>query len=163
MAAFDSGLAPKYRDKMWPGTYEVVRPSQAPNNSWWGVARAVPQEKAKGGKWIRMQIKPPRRVAETTKLRFRYLLKGTTKMTVQTFDLTDRDNRHIHLTGCKQNEWTTQYLDFTNNSRRNDGSDTPFNADHLIDDLFFFVKPNGKAEVELFVDEVVIFDAGNEN
>ena len=160
VAAFDSGLAPKYRDKMWPGAYEVVRPSQAPSGSWWGVARAVPQEKAKGGKWIRMQIKPPRRVAETTKLRFRYLLKGTTKMTVQTFDLTDQDNRHIHLANCKQNEWTTQYLDFTNDGSRNDGGDTPFEADHLIDDLFFLVKPEGKAEMELFVDEVVIFDAG---
>ena len=163
VAAFDSGLAPKYRDKMWPGTYEVIRPSQAPSGSLWGVARALPQVKTKGGKWIRMQVKPPRRVAETTKLRFRYLLKGTTKMTVQTFDLTDRDNRHIHLANCKQNEWTTQYLDFTNDARRNDGSDTPFKADHLIDDLFFFVKPDGQAEVELFVDEVVIFDAGKSN
>ena len=160
VAAFDSGFSPKYRDKMWPGTYEVVRPSQAPGGSWWGVARAVPQEKTKGGKWIRMQIKPPRRVAETTKLRFRYLLRGATRMTVQAFDLTDRDNRHIHLANCKENEWTTQYLDFTNDARRNDGSDSPFTADHLIDDLFFFVKPDGKTEVELFVDEVVIFDAG---
>ena len=163
VAAFDSGFAPKYRDNMWPGAYEVVRPSQAPSGSWWGVAQAVPQKNTKGVKWIRMQIKPPRRVAETTKLRFRYLLKGASRMTVQMFDLTDRDNRHIHLANCKQNEWTTQYLDFTNDARRNDGSDTLFEADHVIDDLFFFVKPKGKTEVELFVDEIVIFDAGKSN
>ncbi len=160
VAAFDSGLAPKYRDRMWPGEYDVVRPSQAPAGSWWGVARAVDQKKAGGNKWIRMQVKPPRRVAETTKLRFRYLLRGATRMTVQMFDVTDNDNRHIHMANCRQDNWTTVYLDFTNDARRNDGGDTPFAADHVIDDIFFLVRPAGDAEVELFVDEVVLFDAG---
>jgi hypothetical protein len=159
VAAFDTGHAPEWRDKMWPGEYDLVAPSKAPPDSLWGVAKAVPHKETKG-KWIRMQIKPPRAVAEHTKLRFRYYLTGASKMTVQMFDVTDNDNRHIHLDGCKQKQWVTQYLDFTNNARRNDGKDTPFAADHVVDDIFFFVKPDGDEEVNLFVDEVVLYDAG---
>jgi hypothetical protein len=29
------------------------------------------------------------------------------------------------------------------------------------DDLFFFVKPAGDKDVQLFIDEVTLFDAGN--
>lgn len=159
VAAFDSGFAPKYRDKMWPGSYDLVRPSQAPPNSYWGVAKAVPHSPT-GGHWIRMQIKPPRPVAARTKLRFRYHLTGANRMTVQMFDVTDQDNRHIEITDCRQGQWTTHYLDFTRDGRRNDGSQTPLTADHVIDDLFFFVKSTNKAQQQLLIDEVVLFDAG---
>ena len=81
-------------------------------------------------------------------------------MTVQIFDLTDMDNRHIHLTDCKQKEWTTQYLDFTRDAKRNDGGRTPFAAGHVVDDIFFLVAPSGEEDVNLLIDEVVLFDAG---
>jgi hypothetical protein len=81
-------------------------------------------------------------------------------MTVQVFDVTDQDNRHVRLKGLKQGEWATVYLDFTADGKRNDSKDTPFAAGHKVDDLFFFVEPEGKGEVSLLVDEIVLYDAG---
>jgi hypothetical protein len=81
-------------------------------------------------------------------------------MTVQVFDATVQDNRHIRLNNLKQEKWTTLYLDFTRDSRRNDGTlNSPFNAGNLVDDLFFFVEGEGAKSATLFVDEVVLFDA----
>lgn len=77
-------------------------------------------------------------------------------MTVQVFDTTDRDNRRIDLPDPERGAWTTRYLDFTRDARRNDGSDTPFSAGHGVDDLFFFVE----GDADLLVDEVVLYDAG---
>jgi len=33
-------------------------------------------------------------------------------------------------------------------------------AGHLVDDLFFFIQPDGDREVDLLVDEVVLYDGG---
>ena len=130
-----------------------------PADSWWGVARAVPRKEGKG-KWIRLEIRPPRPVGARTKLRFRYHLTGASAMTVQVFDATDQDNRHVRLKGLKQGAWATQYVDFTADGKKNDGKQTPFAAGHKVDDLFFFVEPDGGKDVELLIDEVVLYDAG---
>jgi hypothetical protein len=160
LAAFDTGIDPKSKPKYWPGEFEVVtRTTGAPERAYWGVARAVPRKEGKG-KWIRLQIAPPRPVGAHTKLRFRYRLTGTAAMTVQVFDLTDNDNRHIHLKGLPQAAWTWANLDFTTDGKRNDGKQTPFAAGHKVDDLFFFLEPAGNQEVNLHIDEVVLYDAG---
>jgi hypothetical protein len=153
LAAFDTGPKEKY----WPGEFEIAE-KELPADSWWRVARAVARKDGKG-KWVRLQIEPPRPVGERTKLRFRYHLTGASKMTAQIFDATDQDNRHVRLTGLKQKQWSTASVDFTADGKRNDGSDTPFAAGHKVDDLFFFVEPDGKEEVNLLLDEVVLFDA----
>lgn len=154
LAAFDTGPKEKY----WPGEFEIIE-KDLPKDSYWNVAKAVPRKDSKG-KLIQIQIDPIRPVGAHTKLRFRYYLTGTKKMTVQIFDLTDMDNRHIHLRDLKNDEWQTLYLDFTKDARRNDGGSTPFAPGHLVDDLFFFVEPDGEQPVNLLVDEVVLFDAG---
>jgi hypothetical protein len=160
LAAFDTGIDAKSKPKYWPGEFEIVtRAKGAPDDSYWGVARAVPH-KDTGGKWIRLEVKPPRPVGAHTKLRFRYHLSGAAAMTVQVFDLTDGDNRHIQMKDLKPGAWQWAILDFTKDARRNDGKDTPFAAGHKVDDIFFFVKPEGNKEVELFIDEVTLFDAG---
>jgi hypothetical protein len=160
LAAFDTGIDVKSKPKYWPGEFDVVTKSKgAPEGSYWGAAKAVPRKDGKG-KWIRLQIEPPRPVGEHTKLRFRYHLTGAAKMTVQVFDATDQDNRHVNLTGLKQGAWTFTYVDFTKDGKRNDGKDTPFAAGHKVDDLFFFVEPEGDKDVDLHVDEVVLYDAG---
>ena len=87
-------------------------------------------------------------------------LTGANAMTVQMFDATDQDNRHIHLKGLTPGAWQTVYLDFTADAKRNDGKDTPFAAGHKVDDIFFFVQPGGAEAVNLLVDEVVLYDAG---
>jgi hypothetical protein len=158
LAAFDTGIDEKSKPKYWPGAFDIVTKIRgAPDGSYWGVARAVPRKEG-GGDWIRLEIKPPRPVGEKTRLRFRYHLTGTSKMTVQIFDATDQDNRHIHLKDLKQGEWTFAYLDFTKDAKRNDGKDTPFAAGHKVDDLFFFVSPEGPRGVQLFIDEVTLYD-----
>lgn len=157
LAAFDTGTNAKSRQKYWPGDFEIAS-RNLPKDSWRNVARAVPRKHGKG-KWIRLQIKPVAKVGASTRLRFRYHLRGTSRMTVQIFDATDQDNRHVHLKGLSENEWKTIYVDFTRDSRRNDGRDTPFAAGHTVDDLFFFVSPQDDQKVELLIDEVVLFDA----
>jgi hypothetical protein len=158
LAAFDTGAMPAEKPKYWPGEFELVT-RDLPADSYWNVARAVPQKNAKG-KWIRLQIAPPRPVGAHTKLRFRYHLTGAKQMTVQVFDLTDSDNRHIRLHDLTQGGWRTRCLDFAKDARRNDGHDTPFVAGHLVDDLFFFVEPERGDDVDLLIDEVVLYDAG---
>jgi len=153
LAAFDTGPKEKY----WPGDFEIAE-KDLPADSWWRVARAVPRKDSKG-KWIRLQLDPVRVVGGHTKLRFRYYLTGSKRMTVQIFDATDMDNRHINLHDLKSGQWQTVYLDFTNDARRNDGRATSFAAGHKVDDLFFFVQPDGDEPVNLLVDEVVLFDA----
>jgi lysophospholipase L1-like esterase len=155
LAAFDTGPKEKY----WPGDFEIVEKGLPPD-SYWRVAKAVPRKDGKG-RWVRLQIKPPRPVGEHTKLRFRYHLTGASVLTVQVFDATDQDNRHVRLMDLKQGTWQTVHVDFTRDGKRNDGTDTPFAAGHEVDDLFFFVEPSGKEKVQLFIDEVVLYDAGN--
>ena len=154
LAAFDTGPKEKY----WPGEFELV--DSPPPGAYWRAAKSVPRRNG-GHPFIRLEIKPPRPVGAQTKLRFRYHLVGASALTVQIFDATVQDNRHIRLRGLKQNEWTTTYLDFTRDSRRNDGTTAgSFAAGNLVDDLFFFVEGDGAATAALFVDEVVLFDAG---
>ena len=160
-ASFDTGIDPKSRLKYWPGAFEILTKSKgAPDDSYLGVAQAVPHKET-DGKWIRLQVKPDRPVGAHTKLRFRYFLKGTRDMTVQMFDVTDGDNRHIHMKGLKEDAWQWAILDFTRDAKRNDGRTTPFAAGHKVDDIFFFARPQGDQEAQLYVDEVTLFDAGN--
>lgn len=160
LAGFDTGTDPKSKPKYWPGEFEIVTKAKgAPDDSYWAVAQAVPHKETKG-KWIRLEVKPAKPVGAHTKLRFRYHLTGASAMTVQVFDLTDGDNRHINLKGLKEGAWQWAILDFTKDARRNDGKDTPFAAGHKVDDIFFFVKPEGDKEVQLYIDEVTLFDAG---
>jgi len=149
LAAFDTGPKEKY----WPGDFEISE--NPPSGANWRAARSVP---AKNGQhhMIVLPIAPPRPVGASTKLRFRYHLAGASAMTVQIFDATVQDNRHLRLENLKQGEWTTAYVDFTRDSKRNDGTpNSPFAAGNLVDDLFFFISP----EAVLWIDEVVLFDA----
>jgi hypothetical protein len=158
LAAFDTGEKLKY----WPGDFEVAAENLPPGNLW-RVARSVPR-KGDAAQHISLQIDPPRPVGAHTKLRFRYHLTGATSMTVQIFDATVQDNRHIRLDQLKQGEWTTLYLDLSRDARRNDGTaNSNFTAGNLVDDLFFFVEGDSARMATLLVDEVVLFDAGKNN
>jgi hypothetical protein len=153
LAAFDTGPKEKY----WPGDFEIVE--QPPAGSHWRAAKSVPRKDGRA-MMVRLQIEPPRPVGTHTKVRFRYHLTGASAMTVQIFDATVQDNRHVNLRDLKTGEWTTTYVDFTRDSRRNDGTRDTFRAGNKVDDLFFFVTPEAGKAATLFVDEVVLFDAG---
>ncbi|HRI16556.1 MAG TPA: hypothetical protein PLX89_26480 [Verrucomicrobiota bacterium] len=94
-------------------------------------------------------------------LRFQFHLSGASELTVQVFDATAQDNRHIRLAHLPQNRWVTQCLDFARDSQRNDGTaNSPFTAGNLVDDVFVFVEGDSAKTATLFVDELVLFDAG---
>ena len=153
LAAFDTGEKEKY----WPGDLTLV--DNPPAGAYWKAARSV--SKPGIGQMISLRIDPPRPVGAHTKLRFRYHLSGASQMTVQIFDATVQDNRHIVLRDLLQNQWRTIYVDFSRDARRNDGTaKSEFAAGNLVDDIFFFVNSpeTGSAPV-LLVDEVVLFDA----
>jgi len=113
------------------------------------------------GKLISLPINPVKPVGAHTKLRFRYHLSGSNKITVQIFDATVQDNRHIHLPDLRENSWQTIYLDFARDSHRNDGAAGSFQPGNVVDDIFFFVSPDGPNPVELLLDEVVLFEAAD--
>ncbi len=152
LAAFDTGPKEKY----WPGDFELVE--RPPDGSYWRAAKAVPRKDGKA-MMVRLQIEPPRPVGAHSKVRFRYHLTGASAMTVQLFDATAQDNRHVNLRDLKTNQWTMTYVDFTRDSLRNDGTRDTFRAGNKVDDLFFFVTPEAGKEATLFVDEVVLFDS----
>lgn len=152
LAAFDTGP----RDKYWPGDLEIAE--TPPPGSYWRAAQSVPIKNGQG-QTISLPLSPPRPVGERTRLRFRYHLEGADAMTVQIFDATVQDNRHIRLDRLKQGAWTTLYLDFAADAKRNDGTgDSTFKAGNLVDDIFFFVTGPGSERSRLFIDEVVLYD-----
>ncbi len=160
--AFDTGekgmrKAGKQEKDYWPGEFEIAEDVRG---GYWRVAHAV-ERKDERRRWIRLEIAPPRPVGARTRLRFRYFLKDATAMTVQIFDLTARDNRHIDLHGLPEGSWQSITLDFTRDSLRNDGSQKPLPAGHQVDDLFFFLPAIADKNPDLWIDEVVLYDGGD--
>ncbi len=152
-AAFDAGTKAEH----WPGDFELVE--APPPGANWRAARSVPRKDG-AGTFVSLPIQPPRPVGLHTKLRFRYHLTGARALTVQVFDATVQDNRHVRLESLREGAWTTVQVDLTRDSRRNDGtSPSPFPAGYLVDDIFFFVGGPGAASAVLHLDEVVLFDA----
>src|SRR6185369_9329958 len=147
LAAFDTGPKEKY----WPGDFDLVE--SPPAGAYWRAARSVPRKEG-AGQFVSLPIEPPRPVGERTRLRFRYHLTGASAMTVQIFDATVQDNRHVQLSELKEDVWTTLYVDFTRDARRNDGTpNSPFTAGNLVDALFFFIEGDGAHKATLYLDE----------
>jgi len=140
-----------------PGDYELVSGQDIVSG---GVARAVVRPDTQP-RMISLPIEPPRAVGARTRLQFRYRLSGAASLTVQVFDFTVMDNRHVNLTGLGTDRWAMQLVDITRDSRRNDGSSTPLVACNLVDAIFFFVTADGNRPVDLLVDDVVLFDAAD--
>jgi hypothetical protein len=72
------------------------------------------------------------------------------------FDVTVQDNRHITLRDLPAGQWLDFDLDFTRDSKRNDGTVDVFPADNPVDDVFFFVHGAGPA-ARLRVRDVVLY------
>jgi hypothetical protein len=152
LAGFDTGEKEKY----WRGDGELVADGLPPGSAWRAM-RAVPRKDGRG-KLVSLLLDPWRRVGAHTKLRFKFHLRGTTSIIAQIFDATVQDNRHVRLDDLPQDVWTTRYVDFTRDGRRNDGTADVLPAGNELDDIFFFTE--GDEKIELLIDEVVLFDAG---
>ncbi len=89
-----------------------------------------------------------------TKIRFRYWIKGPDMLAVRVHDATaDRDVGPAML-GCPQGQWRTQYFSLSRDERTDKGEPMP--AGSLLDSVSFDCPLGG----ELYIDEVVLFDAG---
>jgi hypothetical protein len=95
---------------------------------------------------------PP--MGKETRLRFRYWLRGTDRMRVQIFSLTNNYHRRLELSGLPQGSWQWGSVDMTQ-LRRPDGSGGPLSEDERIDDIQFYVD----LSAELIIDDIVLYDA----
>jgi inosine-uridine nucleoside N-ribohydrolase len=94
---------------------------------------------------------PP--MGNKTRLSFRYKLRGTDRLRVQLFSLSNGYHRYLSLKDVPNNEWRTATVDMTR-MRRPDGSGGALAADERIDDIQFYIDPRG----ELLIDNVVLYD-----
>jgi hypothetical protein len=92
-----------------------------------------------------------------TRLSFRYRLRGTDTIRVQIYSLTNGYHRCLTLTGLEQDRWNSATVDMTH-ARRPDGSGGPLAADERIDDIQFYID----RKADLWIDDIVLFDAGDD-
>ncbi len=95
---------------------------------------------------------PP--MGKNTRLGFRVWLKGTDRLRVQIYSLTNGYHRHLTLTGLTQEKWLTLTVDMTK-CRRADGSGPPLGENERIDDIQFYTDPG----VELLIEDIILYDA----
>lgn len=101
---------------------------------------------------------PGPRMGKINKLYLRYYLKGTDTVLFQYFSLSSNDNCHIRVSGLKQGVWAETVLNFTEDSRRNDGSPGAFKKGERMDDLQIYVgKPGDGGKYEIIVDDLIFF------
>jgi hypothetical protein len=119
-----------------PGSYARV-----PVSAEHGGGHAVEAVRTKDGRslMVQLMVQPPEAVGSPARLAFEHRLEGTNSLTVQIFDVTVQDNRHIVLRDLVPGRWQRAELDFTRDSRRNDGTADVFPAGNPVDDVFFFV------------------------
>lgn len=97
-------------------------------------------------------------MAKVNHMYCRYYLKGTDRAIFQHFSLSSEDNCNIRVSGLKQGEWSEVTLNFTRDSRRNDGSPGAFKKGERMDDLKVFVgKPDDGKSYEMIIDDVIFF------
>lgn len=95
---------------------------------------------------------PP--MGKNTRLRFRYWLRGTDRLRVQIFSLTNNYHRRLEVTGLPQGSWQDGRVDMTQ-LRRPDGTGGALSEDERIDDIQFYVDP----AAELIIDDIVLYDS----
>ncbi len=157
LAAFDTGIgSQKDLDQFFPGAYQIAR--KPPTGRYWSCAQGVPA-KDESTTHVVLKLSPVRHVGSQTKLRFRYWLDGAEGLKVLLHDASDSVDRVVEVKEPRKGKWTTAYLNFTQDSRCADGSSKPLAVGNKVDSLGFLVPGSGE-KVRLYVDEVVLFDAG---
>jgi len=111
-----------------------------------------------GGKGPQVLLKmvPPRHVGANTKVRLRYWVKGAKAIRVTLHDATAGRDRVTVVKAPKQGKWVTEYLTYSKNAKAVGGGSFP--AGNKIDSITFTA--SASASAQLYVDEVVLFDAG---
>ena len=97
------------------------------------------------------------RAATTTWLKFRYFVNKPGPIEIMAFDLTQGDNCAYHLAAPEVGKWAEATLNLTRDFRRKDGSAAKMAPGDAIDDLFLGAGKPGDKELQLLVDDVVLF------
>jgi len=100
---------------------------------------------------------PP--MGKNPRLSFRYRLRGTDRLRVQIYSLSNGYHRHLVLTGLPEKRWQAATVDMTA-ARRPDGSGGPLSEDERIDDIQFYIDD---LDADLWIDDIVLYDAAVEN
>jgi hypothetical protein len=101
---------------------------------------------------------PGPRMGKVNKIYVRYYLEGTDTVIFQYFSLTSSDNCNIRATGLRQGVWAESVLDFTHDSRRNDGSPGAFQDGERMDDLQVYAgTPGDGRKYTLIIDDPILF------
>lgn len=95
---------------------------------------------------------PP--MGKNPRLSFRYWVKGTDRMRVQLYSLSNGYHRHLVVADLPQEKWQHGTVDMTM-ARRPDGTGGPLSEGERIDDIQFYVDPRA----ELIIDDVFLYDA----
>jgi inosine-uridine nucleoside N-ribohydrolase len=95
---------------------------------------------------------PP--MGKNTRLSFRYWLKGTDRLRVQIYSLSNGYHRHLVVKDLPQGRWESATVDMTV-ARRPDGTGGPLSEGERIDDIQFYADP----DAELIIDDIVLYDA----
>lgn len=100
---------------------------------------------------------PP--MGKNTRLFFRYRLRGTDRLRVQIYSLSNGYHRHLVLTGLPEGRWQAATVDMTA-ARRPDGSGGPLSEDERIDDIQFYIDD---LDADLWIDDIVLYEAAVKN
>ncbi len=95
---------------------------------------------------------PP--MGKNTRLSFRYWLKGSDRLRVQIYSLSNGYHRHLVVKDLPQGRWESATVDMTV-ARRPDGTGGPLSEGERIDDIQFYADP----DAELIIDDIVLHDA----
>ncbi len=94
---------------------------------------------------------PP--MGKNPRLSFRYFLKGSDKLKVQIYSLSNGYHRSMQLSGLPQGSWQEATVDMTV-ARRPDGSGGALSEGERIDDIQFYADPRA----ELIIDDIMLYD-----
>lgn len=153
LAAFDTGIDARGKDKFYPGRWEVAQGAKAPAGSYWAVAGGVPGAHGKSSE-VLLKMAPARMAGLAVKLRFRYWVKGADRLSVALQGAAPNVKWATKIRVPKQGAWTTRYVDFTELG----GGNAELAPGDKLDGLRF--RAVGDGPVRLYVDEVVLFEPG---
>jgi len=147
--------------------------TRLPSYGWFGAAQAANVPKYPGNvhalrgrgpykKWagvmVGMNPVPGPCMGKVNYMYCRYYLKGATQARFQHYSLSSGDNCNILVKGLTEGKWSEVTMNFTRDSRRNDGSGGAFKPGERMDDLKVFVgKVADAKKIEMILDDVIFF------
>ena len=130
---FDTGAYGKH----WIGDFEVI----PEKGYFWKAARSVDHA---GSPWIRLNLRGERTMGATTRLFFRYHLKGTDSLQIALANRTAKSNHVVSLKELKQEAWVESFVEFPNGPSKGD----------RVDEIRWLL-PKG---AELYLDDVLLYE-----